>query len=847
MNVFHKTALQSLIKSRTRTLVTVVGVILSAAMITGIATFGVSLLDYMTKGAQEKYGNWHAAFLNADQAFVLSQRENDWVSECTAFDNIGYAQIENSKNPEKPYIFLAGYNESTADTLPVTILNGKMPENSGEALISGKLAADAGVKLSVGDTVTFKTGSRMSRDGKKLCQGDPYEEDESFVPDGERTYRIVGVCQRPLCENDSAPGYTLITRTSGELTNDCSAFVTLKNPGKIHSYIQKYSRGRSVVLNDYVLRFMGLSDNNIFNNLLYAVGGIVIAIIMTGSVFLIYNSFNISLNERTQQFGIMMSVGATAKQLRNSVLFEGMCIGAAGIPAGMLCGIGGIRIVIDMVARKFTNILYDGVPLAVKLSAPALIASAVLSLLTILISAYIPAGKALKMPVMECIRQTNEIKVESKAVRTSALAQRIYGLEGTLALKNFKRNKKRYQSIVLSLVLSVTLFISASAFVTDMKNTTGDRTEVTTYDIALAAKDLDDSEIPELFDKVKNADHITKASWQETVYFTCTAKISDMTSDYFDFTGTPDAGSQVSLPARFQFIDDTAFKEILSESGLEENEYFGENGKLLAVAQVEKGGECSDLFKTASLTMNAAPQSDIEQQKAYSKTFTFIKIVPPDSIPVVTAGAEQTPVFFEVMIPYSLKDSFTIPESAVEMKGMTFESDNSAKSCADIQTIMEGAGVTADYSIYNMNKMMDENRNLIFIANVFAITFITMISLIAVANVFNTISTNIRLRRRELAMLRSVGMSERDFQKMMNFECAFYGMRALVIGLPTATIAAWLIHKAMFTDGVAFRIPWASIGISIFGVLFIVFVTMLYSVSRIKRENIIDALRDDMT
>ena len=63
-----------------------------------------------------------------------------------------------------------------------------------------------------------------------------------------------------------------------------------------------------------------------FNTLLYSVGGILVSIIMIGSIFLIYNSFNISLNERTHQFGIFSSVGATAKQLRNSVLFEGLCI-----------------------------------------------------------------------------------------------------------------------------------------------------------------------------------------------------------------------------------------------------------------------------------------------------------------------------------------------------------------------------------------------------------------------------------------------------------------------------------------------------------------------------------------
>jgi putative ABC transport system permease protein len=145
--------------------------------------------------------------------------------------------------------------------------------------------------------------------------------------------------------------------------------------------------------------------------------------------------------------------------------------------------------------------------------------------------------------------------------------------------------------------------------------------------------------------------------------------------------------------------------------------------------------------------------------------------------------------------------------------------------------------------------MLDQSRNMIFISNVFAYTFIIMISLIAVANVFNTISTNIKLRRRELAMLRSVGMFDRDFQKMMNFECAFYGLRALLFGLPIAAISSWLIYKGMVVggaDNIDFVFPWGSMAISIFSVLFIVFITMLYAISKIKKENIIDALRDDM-
>lgn len=146
--------------------------------------------------------------------------------------------------------------------------------------------------------------------------------------------------------------------------------------------------------------------------------------------------------------------------------------------------------------------------------------------------------------------------------------------------------------------------------------------------------------------------------------------------------------------------------------------------------------------------------------------------------------------------------------------------------------------------------MLDESRNMLFIVNLFTIVFVAMISLIAVTNVFNTISTNIKLRRRELAMLRSVGMADRDFDRMMRFECALYGLRTLLFGLPLSLLVSWLIYFGLTfkeTEAFPFQFPWASLGISMVGVFIVIFITMLYATSKIRKENIIDSLRDEMT
>lgn len=857
MNIFHKVTLQGMRKSRTRTIVTIIGVMLSAAMITAVATFAVSLQSYMIKGAEVKYGGWHLEFPAADTAFVQARTGDKEVVRTTAYQNIGYASLEGGKNPDKPYLFIAGFNEDTLTSLPVQLISGRMPENSGEIVVPAHVAANGGVKFAEGDTLTLAVGERM-KGNEMLSQHDPFWAGGGTGKDGEllsqaveRTYKVVGICERPAFEEVAAPGYTLITRaSSADQSDSFSLFVTLKHPRGVKAYVSSYAGSHDYVYNDNVLRFMGVSSDGLLTMLLYTAGGIVALIIVTGSVFMIYNAFTISLNERTRQFGILSSVGATARQLRNSVLFEGLCIGAVGIPLGIITGIGSMGLVLSVVSSHFGNILYSGVPLSLQVSVPAIICAAALSLVTILISAYIPARKAASTPVMESIRQTNEIKVEAKSVQTSGWAERIYGLEGTLALKNFRRNKKRYRSIVLSLMLSVVLFISANAFVTDMKQMS-ERAAFTTYDIGFATQSMTDREMLALYDQLITADGVYESSYQTLLQSPVKVKASELSDTYWANSGnsaTRSPDKPVELAMDLQFLDDRSYLKILHDLDLPEEEYTGPQAKFISVAKMTSAADknrmkevdqFSNLFKGSAYEFAGSPVR-----------VTFVDTVPPDTLPLPDHSGSRNPYIFRVIAPYSLIEKFETRDTPAAVKGLTFLSRNPAQSVADMNTKIQAAQITADYKLYNVYKMMDENRNTIFIINVFAYTFIVMISLIAIANVFNTISTNIKLRRRELAMLRSVGMSERGFQRMMNFECAFYGMRALSFGLPIGLAASWLIYRGMLTggaDNIDYIFPWASVGISVFSVLLVVFVTMLYSVSTIKRENIIDALRDDMT
>ena len=206
MNIFHKVALQGLVKSRTRTLVTIIGVALSAALITAVATFAVSLQAYMINGAREKYGSWHVSFPSADASFLRKQAAGSRVADVVSFENIGYAMLEGGKNPDKPYLFFAGFNDKTFDKLPIELISGRLPENSSEILIPSHVFSNGKVDIPEGSRLTLAVGKRHV--GKKvLSQHKPFhKKKEKLAAEEEKTYIVVGTYPRPAFEEYAAPG-----------------------------------------------------------------------------------------------------------------------------------------------------------------------------------------------------------------------------------------------------------------------------------------------------------------------------------------------------------------------------------------------------------------------------------------------------------------------------------------------------------------------------------------------------------------------------------------------------------------------------------------------------------------
>lgn len=814
MNILHKVSLQGLRRSRTRTLVTILGVALSAALFTAVATFGTTLLQYLIDSSAAKNGYWSVEFPAADADFAAA-RQAEGNAACV--QSLGYAVLdgaqENEQSAQKPYLYFVGFDDTDFAALPVWLIAGRLPENDREVLIPEHVALKAGVSLPLGTVLDVAVGTR-TLDGVVLSQTDIYTDGDVLSNSIQQQYTVVGTYQRPGYEGHDAPGYTTITRAGAGESARYDVYVTLPNPRLAVSYAESF--GVSYVLNEDLLRFYGVSDNALFNTLLATVAEVLVAIIMTGSVFLIYNAFHISLAERTHEFGLLMSIGATARQLRGAVLFEGLCIGAVGIPLGVLAGVGCVAALLPLLADKFRT-MAGGTSVAIRLtvSAPALVAAAVVSLVTILLSAWLPARRAAKTPVMDCLLQTNEIKTDHRAVRVSPLARRLWGTEGTLALKNFRRNRRQYRSIVLSLSLSVILFVVGCTF-GDTVHRIGSlyTAEASDGDLTFQTEEMDEDTFTELYVRMAAAEGVTDADWVAQAHL-AHAEGGGMQPDTY-----------------LLFIDDTLYSDYMASVGRSVDELLG------------------TMYDTEHNLYFVGDTVDFALYDAGGQTMT-VPLAMEANYPRDGLGATDgvdSDLILTITVPRSRRAEFAALDVQTAYGAFLWADDPNAAMRA-VQAAIAESGTTAQYTLLNAASMFFTMRSADFVVRVFTFSFAAMMAAISAANVFNTISTNIRQRRRELAMLRSIGMADREFDRMMRFECLFYGLRTLAFGVPLATVLSCGIQYAMgsaeqFSD-FDIQFPWQSIGISAAGVFALVAATMLYAVGKLKRENLLDALRED--
>ena len=906
MNVFNKVTLESLKKNRTRTIVTIIGIMLSAAMICASTTLVSSMQNFVLRCAIHIDGDWYGAVYDAAYKDYEDIRDSDRVSSAAYAQVLGYAKID-SANERKPYLYVLGGDVASGyfKTMPVHLILGTLPKDSTEIILPEHLTSNGKVNYKLGDTVTLDVGDR-TLDGRRLGQDTPVytydSETQVEIMSGERlenteprTYTVVGIYERPTFEDYSAPGYTALTAADTKSADQAPihCYFKLHKPAGVYDFMKEmgYTQEYRYAYNTKVLLYSGTAPFDSFLTAFYSLAAIIIALIVFGSVSLIYNAFSISVSERTRQFGLLSSVGATRKQLRRMVLFEALAVSIVGIPLGILVGIGGIGITLLLIGDKFFSIVRVDIPMRLCVSWQAVVIAAVIALVTVLISAWIPSKRATRVSAVEAIRQSMDIKVSGRPVRTSKLAYKLFGLPGVLAGKHYKRNRKKYRTTVVSLFMSIVLFVSAAAFTDYMMESAEGGLASDQFDLIYAAEsDASAAMTPDaLLELLFSEQNVTGGTYTKKQFLQGDISREYVTATYVDRFADFGMESEDAVPkdlgisGYLYFVADAEFNKLLEKYNLKEADYY-DRDKPLGIAldrNIEldrrlekyvtldtlKGDGCvieglyyveiDGYYRKDSridengnkvvLYQNRDNENDIIELP-YEESFAKYTLRSEKTIEEAPFFVSRsTPVAINMIYPYSMLES-VVPEAALNQFRNTeyfLTSSNHTASFENLATVLTENGLSSR-QLFDYAANAETNRNVVTIIRVFAYGFIVLISLIAAANVFNTISTNISLRRREFAMLKSVGMTRKGFRRMMNYECLLYGSKALLLGLPVSCGITYLIYRAVTTAyETSFHLPWAAIGIAVLSVFLVVFATMMYAMRKVKKDNPIDALKNE--
>ncbi len=815
------------------------------------------------------------------QKYELNKNEGDYTKQ----------QEETKKNEQiilNPYLGLdiLGVNKEDLKGYNFRLIDGRFPENENEIMLQ---------KSSKTSKYIFNLGTTLTMNGKE--------------------YKVVGYVNNVFDSNESKLDIGILkiasTEEKKEALNKIQS-IYIKDIGKrvkataegISQTLKEDPKNKdiSMAVNKNLLRLQNAnlqgyesSTDNVLSTL-EMMRNVLIGIVAISGIIIMYNSFNLSLVERRKQYGILKSLGIKNSSLYIMILFEALVLSVVGIVIGYLCGMLGDYLVIGYINDTLVNVIKSmGVEKDLQIfliyttNIHAFYIVAISTTITVLLAAMIPAIKSTRISPIENIRGKDDYVVNTKKVKTSNISKKILGVEFDLARKNMKRAKKRFRVATLSLSIAFILLFVIGTLGTQINNQIG-LLEVQTNAIFKNGNIVEMDHINITDKKDPKDKKYTEQNFQDMVKFATeeykkelekkdslkvnrviladtmrTLKQIDTKNDLIKTL------SDSYLNNTFKRTDDKARQEAKEKIAIQvvNNKNYNKQDKynlnnikdnemyLSNVSIVEENGTLVEkpIFDESKII---GKEIEINGKK--------IKIVkaPVNSELLLTASSGTTfltgyvnektlsevmrndkDLFgFRIFYQSDLKGDKKIEDITKKQYQLNFEKKY---DFAKLQMFTEG--VLTPAGVIGMIKGM------ITIFQLLLYGFLILVILMSVVNIFTTITINILLRSRELAILKSVGMSDKQFDKMLRGENYIACLRSIIFGIVVSLILLFLtkfvIDKGKVNIDFKFimdmlgSINYIALIISIIIVYVITFISTLFAKKSIRSQDIVEVIRRD--
>lgn len=860
MNMINTLTLRHLKANKGRTVITILGITVAVAMITGLFLCMASFLNFFAEISYIDNGRYHGYYMNVPQKTSKQLEQDDRLDEVgieqdsTSEDAVTSYQISSDASEIYRYGELKYLNKQAFKMRIMQKYEGTLPQKKNEIAISKKLLERNKLSYHVGDSITLSLGSRSIPGEEGSIITGPYQNGEAFSKSGVETYKITAIFESVTGSYNRIYAYL----DQMDYNDSQTVYFTLKYPGvsslrTTNQITKDYHLTQPYKNDDFYFSVFAIDKEDGSAKMFLSLAFVLLVIIMIASVSLIYNAFHISLSERVRYLGMLASVGATKQQKRASIFFEAFLLGVVSIPLGLLGGYLGIAITFHflsdtIVSTLSSDIAVGNLNIVTVVPVWAIVLILISSAFTIFIAAWIPAVKASKITPIDALRQNSEIKVKARKLRSPFYIRKLFGYEGELAHKSLKRNGRKSRTIVVSLVVSIVLFLTVNYYC-DVFMQLNSYSNGSYYDVRCVVDWKDKDVIREKLEEEPDAEEVAayntviytsdRELYENSVSIDGYVPFSNLSSDCFTVSYRNLKNETYMLKA--MVVPDDVFDRICKNNKLDAPKtsdsipvilYNSMNvRKESPVFTKEMIGQKLTIEKT---------NSDSEKMKLPYEVIGFTNAKNSDFL---------KHVFLDNQISFVMRESdyasYRNTKPSDLPYGYWIKSENHEQLCqslldylAEHEQQFEGS-----YSVLDITNNSRSINGVVVVLRVLVNGFIVLISLISLANIVNSISTGVVLRRKEFAMLKSVGTTPKGFHKMIYLESAFYGIKALLFGIPISILLSYLLMKAAGETGMAFIIDVKLYLIVIVTVFLIIGISMFYAMRKIKDDSIVETLK----
>ncbi|MNC00621.1 FtsX-like permease family protein [compost metagenome] len=884
MNILREYTLDYIRRNKKSSLSIMAAILISTVLLSSLCGAFYTFYTNEIRDIKESDGNWHAELFN--------HTPGEKLKYITGHPNVESVMVKGSwslaltGDERRPYLAFRGFNESYWRDMPegAAILEGRIPQAKDELAVS-KQYFDAHPGLKVGDQLTLSLGKRMLN-GKVMELIAPYQLGESFIPDQKQTYTVVA--KLDMFTSSINPYYLAcgyLDEADIPTQDDLTVYMRFKHIRSTYEDINRIAQSVGYTPDEYGKYQVKTHDTLLAKYLIFppekkrdfslwafsqqistAIMAVLVAAVF---VFIIHNAFAMSANARLRQLGMLQSIGASPRQIRQSVVFEGMFLAAAPVPLGLFIG-WALDYGLFQYLNYARNLLPEMKEIRFSFGWPVALPTLVLAFLTVWLSALLPAWKVSRLTPIHAIRQGDMTAV--KKLGRPGLYARLFGTEGELAQNALRARRGSYRTATISLTLSFLLF---SLFwnllaLSDAKQSVSAAGKAKSPDIVVYLKD----------------GHMTDPQFEEAVL-----GVAGITSAVFTSSGP--AGIWLTSDAESAELRAAGGLKRISESGkyavYEENGRFRLKTSLVALDDRSFDGYCRELgidtaafydkqtFRTILINstrddINSTPRQEIripllkletgdrlrgEEKLNAGDTGDYVFETEigfmTDKLPFEGFGQSSYQVMQimprsqYVRVVEHFQPTRTVRAQEVTAILLT-ESDGAihpaVEELNEICSYWYGSG---DYSAWNrldQEQTVANGRRLLKALMLFVSG---LLALIGISNVFSTISGNLRQRKREFAMLQSVGISSKGIRRMLVLEGIILGLMPIVLSLPVNVVVVGAFLRVNMTRISEFLPFLPILPLSAFGAAILLAVLTAYRLggSMLRKASIADTLRDD--